>query len=72
MDVNCCRDVALLKPYKNTNYSVIASFRWGSSGSWGNTMGAYPISNSAIRVVQGWYGDHIVLHIQWRTCGYVD
>ena len=72
MDVNCYRDVTLLKPYKNTNYSVIASFRWGSSGSWGNTMGAYPISNSAIRVVQGWYGDHIVLHIQWRTCGYVD
>lgn len=72
MGVNCSRDVTLLKPYKNTNYSVIASFRTVYTGSWGNTMGVVPISNSLFRVAQGWYGDPIAVDIQWRTCGYTE
>lgn len=72
MGVNSYRDITLLKPYKDTNYSVIGSFRWGTTGSWGNTMGVYPVSNSVIRIVQGWYGDPIAVHVQWRTCGYIN
>lgn len=72
MGVNSARTITLLKPYKDTNYSVIASFRSGTTGSWGNTMGAYPVNNTQIRVVQGWYGDTIKVHIQWRACGYLE
>ena len=72
MGVKSTRTITLLKPYKDTNYSVIASFRSGTTGSWGNTMGAYPVSNTQIRVVQGWYGDTIKVHIQWRACGYLE
>lgn len=72
MGVKSTRTITLLKPYKDTNYSVIASFRSGTTGSWGNTMGAYPVNNTQIRVVQGWYGDTIKVHIQWRACGYLE
>ena len=54
------------------NFSVIASFRTVYTGSWGNTMGVVPISNSQFRVAQGWYGDSIAVDIQWRTCGYTE
>ena len=72
MGVKSARTITLLKPYKDTNYSVIASFRSGTTGSWGNTMGAYPVNNTQIRIVQGWYGDTITVHIQWRACGYLE
>ncbi len=72
MGVKSTRTITLLKPYKDTNYSVVASFRSGTTGSWGNTMGAYPLNNTQIRVVQGWYGDTITVHIQWRACGYLE
>ena len=72
MGVKSARTITLLKPYKDTNYSVVASFRSGTTGSWGNTMGAYPLNNTQIRVVQGWYGDTITVHIQWRACGYLE
>ena len=72
MGVKSTRNITLLKPYKDTNYSVVASFRSGTTGSWGNTMGAYPLNNTQIRVVQGWYGDTITVHIQWRACGYLE
>jgi len=72
MGVKSARTITLLKSYKDTNYSVVASFRSGTTGSWGNTMGAYPLNNTQIRVVQGWYGDTITVHIQWRACGYLE
>ena len=72
MGVNSARTITLLKPYKDTQSSVIASFRSGTTGSWGNTMGAYPVNNTQIRIVQGWYGDTITVHIQWRACGYLE
>lgn len=72
MGVNSYRDITLLKTYKDMNFSVIASFRTVYTGSWGNTMGVVPISNSQFRVAQGWYGDSIAVDIQWRTCGYTE
>lgn len=72
MGVNSYRDITLLKTYKDMNFSVIASFRTVYTGSWGNTMGVVPISNSQFRVAQGWYGDPIAVDIQWRTCGYTE
>ena len=72
MSQDTTRTITLLTPYKDTNYSVIVSFRSGKAGSWGSTIGGYPINNTQIKIVYGHYGDTFSVNVQWRACGYLE
>ena len=70
MSQDTTRNVTLFKPYKDTNYSVFVSMRSGIAGSWGSTIGGYPIDNTQIKIVYGHYGDTFNIVIHWQTYGY--